>query len=126
MVWKELLTHILVPLEFLFSEHIKNFPTSCGNVGLPSLWLSAYLGIAHVRDRFDCKWKIQENRHKLRRQDIHNTGFCTRRLGFAPDYWALPSTTGLFIRQLDFALDYWALHPTTGPCTQLLGFAPDY
>ena len=54
------------------------------------------------------------------------TGLCTRRLGFAPDDWALHPTTGLCTRLLGFAPDYWALHPTTGLCTRLLGFAPDY
>ena len=104
------------------------------------------VGLPYVRDRFDCKWKTQGNRYKLRWRKIQNaghftrrqgfapdywawhptTGLCTRRLGFAPDDWALHLTTGLFTRLLGFSPDYWAFHPTTGLRTRLLGFAPDY
>ena len=86
---------------------------------------------ACVRDRFDCKWKIQETgtnyagkKFKILGTAPDHSGLFTRLLGFAPDYWALHPTTGLFTRLLGFAPDYWALHPTTGLCTRLLGFCP--
>ena len=53
------------------------------------------------------------------------TELCTRLLGFAPDYWALHPTTGLCTRLLSFSPDYWALHPTTRLCTRPLSFSPD-